>query len=72
MMAPSISVASRVACGKPQHHTLDCSIHNHWVQKSLVVDNRLKVGGETAFPIMAFDMVGRQEGEHKQLGYVYL
>lgn len=72
MKAPSISATSRVACRKPQHHTLDWSIHNHWVRNSLTVDNRLKVGGEIALPVMALIMVGREEGEHKELGYVYL
>lgn len=71
MVAPSISAASRVACGKLQHHTLDCSIHNHWVRNSLVVASRLKVGGETT-SLMAFYMLGREGGQQKELGYVSL
>lgn len=70
MVAPSISAASRAPCGKLQHHTLNCSIHDHWVQNSLVVANRLKVGGETTFLLMTFYIVGREGGQQKELGYM--
>jgi len=67
MVAPLISATSRAAYGKPQHHTLNWSIHNCWIQNRLVVRNTLKVDGEIAFPIMILVMVGREEGKHKEL-----
>lgn len=62
---------SRASCENSQHHTLDWSIHSCWVQNSLVVNHRLKVGGETTFPVTAVFMLGGEDEEHKKLGYMY-